>query len=110
MDINVTSIVTAYEAGTSMREIAAAHHISKQLVRRILIDAGAYANTTTVYALSRLDAGASLDEIAAELGITRNAVISNLPHTKGVYGQSNPTANAARIRAFRARKKEEKIP
>jgi hypothetical protein len=106
-DINIPALVSAYEAGTSMRELAASHHISLQRVRRILIDAGAYANDKTVYAQRRLDENATLDEIAAELGITRNALLSNLPHTKGIYGSTTPTANATRIRAFRARKKED---
>lgn len=106
-DINTAAIVSAYEAGTSMTEIARAHNISRQTVRRILIDAGAYANSTTVYALSRLDAGAGLDEIAAELNISRNALISNLPHSKGVYRKANPSRIARNLRAMRQRRKEE---
>lgn len=105
-DINTAAIVSAYEAGTSMTEISRAHRISRQTVRRILIDAGAYSNTTTVYAQSRLDAGAGLDEIASELGISRKALIQNLPHTRGLYGQSTATDNAKAIRAMRARRKE----
>ena len=105
-DINIPSLVSAYEAGTSMRELALAHRISPQRVRRILIDAGAYTNTTTDYAQRRLAEHASLDEIAAELHISKNALLSNLPHTKGLYGGSNPSRNARRIRAMRARRKE----
>lgn len=105
-DINTSAIVSAYEAGTSMTEISRAHHISRQTVRRILIDAGAYSNTTTVYAQRRLDENADLDTIAAELGITRGALIQNLPHSRGLYGQDTATKNAIAIRAMRARRKE----
>lgn len=105
-DINIPALVSAYEAGASMTEIARAHHISRQTVRRILIDAGAYTNTTTIYAKRRLDEGASLDEIASEIGISRNGVLASLPHTKGLYGLSDPSKNAKRIRAMRARRKE----
>lgn len=105
-DVNTNAIVTAYEAGTSMRELASAHHISLQRVRRILIDAGVYANSTTVYAQSRLAAGIGLDQIAEELGITRNALLSNLPHSKGLYGLSDATQNAKRIRAMRERRRK----
>lgn len=105
-DINTASIVSAYETGASMTEIARAHHISRQTVRRILIDAGAYANTKTVYAKRRLEDGADLDTIAAELRITRNALLQNLPHTRGLYGQDTATKNAKAIRAMRARRKE----
>ena len=105
-DINTAAIVSAYEAGTSMTEIARAHNISRQKVRRILIDTGAYASPTTVYAQRRLDDGADLDTIAAELEISRNALISSLPHTRGLYGQQTATQNAKTIRAMRARRKE----
>jgi predicted DNA-binding protein YlxM (UPF0122 family) len=105
-DTNTAAIVSAYEAGTSMTEIARAHRISRQTVRRILIDAGAYANTNTVYAKRRLDEGADLDTIAAELEISRNALIQSLPHTRGLYGQQTATKNAKTIRAMRARRKE----
>lgn len=107
-DINIPALVSAYEAGTSMTEIARAHRISRQTVRRILIDAGSYSSTTTVYAQRRLDEGADLDTIAAELGITRNALIQSLPHTRGLYGQSTASKNAKTIRAMRARRKENK--
>lgn len=107
MDINTVAIVSAYEAGTSMTEIAHAHHISRQTVRRILIDAGAYANTTTVYAQRRMDEGADLDQIAGELKISRNALLQNLPHTRGLYNQSAATKNAKTIRAMRARRRKE---
>lgn len=104
-NINVKSIVTAYEAGTSMRELASAHHTSLQRIRRILIDAGAYRTETTDYAERRLAEGASLDQIAQELSITKNAVIGHLPHSKGLYGLENPTRNAENIRAMRERKR-----
>lgn len=107
-DINTAAIVSAYEAGASMEDIANTHNISCQTVRRVLIDAGAYANTTTIYAQRRLEEGADLDTIASELGITRKALISNLPHTKGIYNLGEKASlNAKRIRACRKRKKEE---
>lgn len=36
----------------------------------------------------------------------RNALISSLPHTRGLYGQDTATKNAKTIRAMRARRKE----
>lgn len=105
MDVSTKSIVTAYEAGTSMRELASTHHTSLQRIRRILIDAGAYRSETTDYAERRLAEGASLDQIAQELSITRNALIGHLPHSKGLYGMENPSRNAIRIRAMLERKR-----
>ncbi len=104
-DVNVSSLISAYEAGTSMRVLASTYHISPYLVRRILFDAGVYANETTIYAKKRQNEGASLDEIAAELKVSRNAILSNLPHTKGRYGLSTPTQNAERIRRMREKRK-----
>ena len=107
-DINIPALISEYAAGASMRELAERHRISLQRVRRILIDNGAYSNATTIHAQKRLEDGASLAQIAEELNISKNALIGNLPHTKGVYGQSNASANAKRIRALRQRKQEEK--
>lgn len=104
MQIDTKKIVDDYCAGVSMKELGKAYRLSPQTIRRILIDAGAYANETTDYAMSRLEDGASLDQIASELGVTKNAVISNLPHSKGLYGLDDASANAKRIRACRQRK------
>lgn len=107
-DINIHALISEYAAGASMRELAERHSISLQRVRRILIDNGSYANETTIHAMKRLEDGASLEQIAEELNISKNALIGNLPHTKGVYGQSNASENAKRIRAFRNRKRRYK--
>lgn len=66
-----------FEAGTSMRDIAYTNKTTHQRIRRILLDDGAYETIETIYAKKQLEEGADLNTIAAELGMSRNEVISN---------------------------------
>lgn len=96
-------------SGQSIREIASAANVSRQVVRRVLIEAGLFESEISNQ-ISRLAAdGKSPDEIANMLEISRSAVNSYLPYSKGRYKTDAPTENALRIRKTRERKTDKEV-
>lgn len=106
MDALMTSILRLHEQGLSLKAIARQLKVSEQKVRKILITAGAWSSPTSRKVAELQAAGKSLDEIAAALGITRNAVLSYTPYDRGMQNAEYPSLNALRIRDSRAKKKE----
>ncbi len=98
-------IVARYQATESLRETAYAAKLSRQKVRRILITAGVWSSSRTDDIHRLMGEGKSTREIASELDMTENAVISYLPYTKGIYGADEPTENALAIRRWREKHK-----
>lgn len=105
MDALMTSVLRLHEQGLSIKTIARQLKVSEQKVRKILITAGAWSSPTSRKVAELQAAGKSLDEIAAALGITRNAVLSYTPYDRGMQNAEYPSLNALRIRASRAKKK-----
>ena len=105
MDALMTSVLRLHEQGLSIKTIARQLKVSEQKVRKILITAGAWSSPTSRKVADLQAAGKSLDEIAAALGITRNAVLSYTPYDRGMQNAEYPSLNALRIRASRAKKK-----
>lgn len=105
MDALMTSVLRLHEQGLSIKAIARQLKVSEQKVRKILITAGAWSSPTSRKVAELQAAGKSLDEIAAALGITRNAVLSYTPYDRGMQNAEYPSLNALRIRASRAKKK-----
>lgn len=105
MDALMTSVLRLHEQGLSIKTIALQLKVSEQKVRKILITAGAWSSPTSRKVAELQAAGKSLDEIAAALGITRNAVLSYTPYDRGMQNAEYPSLNALRIRASRAKKK-----
>lgn len=105
MDALMTSVLRLHEQGLSLKAIARQLKVSEQKVRKILITAGAWSSPTSRKVADLQAAGKSLDEIAAALGITRNAVLSYTPYDRGMQNAEYPSLNALRIRASRAKKK-----
>ena len=105
MDALMTSVLRLHEQGLSIKTIALQIKVSEQKVRKILITAGAWSSPTSRKVAELQAAGKSLDEIAAALGITRNAVLSYTPYDRGMQNAEYPSLNALRIRASRAKKK-----
>lgn len=105
MDALITSVLRLHEQGLSIKTIARQLKVSEQKVRKILITAGAWSSPTSRKVADLQAAGKSLDEIAAALGITRNAVLSYTPYDRGMQNAEYPSLNALRIRASRAKKK-----
>ena len=105
MDALMTSVLRLHEQGLILKAIARQLKVSEQKVRKILITAGAWSSPTSRKVADLQAAGKSLDEIAAALGITRNAVLSYTPYDRGMQNAEYPSLNALRIRASRAKKK-----
>lgn len=105
MDALMTSVLRLHEQGLSIKTIARQLKVSEQKVRKILITAGAWSSPISRKVAELQAAGKSLDEIAAALGITRNAVLSYTPYDRGMQNAEYPSLNALRIRASRAKKK-----
>lgn len=95
------SVADLFRHGASQREIAAQYGVSAQKVRKLLITAGLI-ETREAQLLAE---GLTPAEIGERLRKSPSGVSANLPYTKGEYGTVDPTVNALRIRASRARKK-----
>ena len=107
MDALFTSVLRLHEQGLSIKKIARQLQISEQKTRKILITAGAWSSPLSNQIQTMRKDGKSVDQIAATLCITRNAVLSYMPYDRGMKNAEYPTINALRIRASRAKKMEE---
>ena len=97
-------VIALYHKGDSLKNIARTAKISEWKARKILANAGLSTGKTGIAVADLHRQGKDVDEIAARLGISRNAVISYLPYSKGMQHAENPSKNALAIRACRARK------
>lgn len=106
--MDVTEIVSKYVSGGSLKGIAAQAGVCYSVIRRILITEGVELRdcpqADTIHAM--LANGVSVQEISVALGINRKTVESYMPYTKCSYSIGDKSANALRIRACRAHKKE----
>lgn len=91
----------------SIKETARILQISEQVVRRYLINAGAYTSPQIASILSLHEEGKTVPEICSLLNISRSAVQSVLPYTKGTY-KAPPSENALKIRQTRAKQRSPK--
>lgn len=105
MDALFTSVVRLNEQGLSLKKISKQLNISEQKARKILITAGAWSSPLADSIAAMTKSGKGVDEIAAALGLGRNAVLSYMPYDRGMKGAEYPTINAIRIRECRNRKK-----
>lgn len=97
-------IVQAYNTEGSIKKVAALFRISEQKVRKVLIDAGEYESDMSVQVKDLYKQGFSVEGIADKLGVSKSAVSSYLPYSKGLYLGENPSSNAIKIRKCRAKK------
>lgn len=88
----------------SLREIAQKLDISVQKVRKILITEGLYTSPEIQRIQALIDSGMSVEEVADQLGLTRNAVSAALPYRTGPYYSSAPSPNALAIRRWKENK------
>lgn len=107
MDALFTSVLRLHEQGLSIKQIARQLQISEQKARKILITAGAWSSPLSDQIQTMRKGGKTVEQIAAALGITRNAVLSYTPYDRGMKNAEYPTINALRVRASRAKKREE---
>ena len=97
-------IIEYYISCESMDDTAKTFGLSHQKVRKILITAGVYSSPETNMAISLLEKGLKVEEIAKRMGVTKKTVSSYLPYSKCMYNMDNPTENALRIRKCRDKK------
>lgn len=105
MDKLVETVIRTYEGTQSLKQTARECQVSEQKARKILISAGAWSSPASDEVKRLRNSGKSIDEIAAALGITRNAVLGYMPYERGMKMAEHPTENAMRIRECRAKKK-----
>lgn len=98
-------VIKKYLALNSIRATAIETGISTDAVRRIVVEAGVYTNSTASAILSGIENGKTTHEIAAELKISDRTVIHYLPYSKGPYCIGEKTPNALRAAAWRERKR-----
>lgn len=104
MDTLTTSVLRLYEQEQSIKAVAARLKISEQKVRKILITAGAWSSPLSDKINQLVKEGKSIDAIAEQLSLTRNAVLSYMPYDRGMQNAEYPSINAMRIRKCRAKK------
>ncbi len=108
MDTLVKSVIALHGQGLSLKQTAARMNCSPEKVKKILITAGLYKSPRSEE-IARLAAeGLTEDQIADKLGISKKAVNTYTPYTRGMQNADYPTINALRIRKCRAKKKEKK--
>lgn len=97
-------IIMLYRGTVSIKAVSRVVGISHQTVRRVLVEAGEYKSARSEEIGRLLDSGLSHKQIADQLGIGLNAVISYAPYTKGSYLMGDKTVNARRIAKTREKK------
>lgn len=104
--MDTQDIISYYNECESLRKVSQKYGISYKSVTKILVSNGVYPEGRASDIHNLLLSGLTVDEIAAKLKISKRAVESYLPYSKGSYLTDNKTINALHIRAYRARKSE----
>lgn len=104
MSVEKEQILDLYRVHQSINKTAQILGISQATVRRVLVEGNLYQNRTSRYVLRLYRAGFSISEIQDIMQVSRNAVISYLPYTRGYRLTAHKSANAIRIARTRARK------
>lgn len=97
-------IINFYDQCQSIAETGRHFGVSDHKIRRVLISAGVYMTAQSREILKLYEEGLSPEEIGERLKLSRSAVFSNLPYSKGQYNSDTPTENAIRIRKCRGGK------
>ncbi len=95
-------IVNTYLDSGSVKATCEKSGASEVTVRRVLITEGLWSSKTSKRIASLMDRGMSIEEVAAELSVTKNAVEAYLPYSRGKYGMSG-TENAQNSKKYRDR-------
>ena len=98
-------ILEHYRQTQSLTKTAKELKISEQVVRRTLITAGLYSSEQSEHIQRLYTAGMPIKDIAELLRLSRSAVWSYLPYSRGPRKDWGTTANAMRIRKCREKKK-----
>ena len=106
MSVEKEQILDLYRVHQSINKTAQILGISQATVR-VLVEGNLYQNRTSRYVLRLYRAGFSISEIQDIMQVSRNAVISYLPYTRGYRLTAHKSANAIRIARTRARKQNQ---
>lgn len=98
---SMDDVLKTYNATGSIKETAKIYEISEQKVRKILITKGVYSTPLSDKINKLRDQGLTPTEISKKLNISRAAVNSYMPYSKGQYKSDSPSENALRIRKSR---------
>ncbi len=80
------NVVADYSRTQSVRKSAKNCNTSDVTAQRILITAGLWSSKSSRQAAELLEAGMTPDQIAKELCLTRDAVYTYMPYSRGMYG------------------------
>ena len=100
-------ILAAYSRHGSIKGVHKATGYSEGLIRKTLVTAGLYTSPRAEEVQALAAQGLREADIAEQLGISKGIINTYLPYSKGTYLNEEKTENAQRIRACRARKKEQ---
>lgn len=99
-------IIGIYRKTDSIHETSRRTGVSTSTVRRVLVEAGAYTNSSAAKVTELAAQGKSAAEIAVELNLSKKYVQAYMPYTKGAYSIGEKSTNAQRIARHRANKPE----
>lgn len=104
MDVTYMAVLRLAEQGQSLKSISRSLGISECKVRKILVTLGSYDSDRYRQIVQLLHDGKTQEEICDILKLSKAAVNSYIPYSRGMQNAEYPTINALRIRACRARK------
>lgn len=82
---SMEDVLNTYKKTDSIKETSKIHEISEQKVRKILITKGVYSTPLSDKINTLRDQGLTPTEISKKLNISRAAVNSYMPYSKGQY-------------------------
>lgn len=100
-------VLLIYEKNKSIRRTAAETGLSQPTVKKILVNESLFTTKRSEEIRELYKHGLNVREIMEETGLSRSAVHSYLPYTKGLYNSDNPTQNALNVRRCRSKKKQD---
>lgn len=101
------NIIAAYREHPTLYTVAKKCNCTRDVARRVLLDAGLISSPHAEEVRTLLSAGLPPAEIAERLGCTVSTVYHYAPYIRGCHADYVPTANALRIRKHRIRKQNQ---
>lgn len=100
-------IIAAYRDHPTIYTAAKRCGCSRSVARRVLLDAGLISSARADEVRTLRSAGLSASEIAERLHCSPRTIANYTPYQRGCHADYIPTANALRIRKYRARKRNQ---
>lgn len=97
-----SDVINCYRATGSVKAVARECQVSEYKARKILAAHSELDSDTARTIRALFEAGNTIDDIAAQLGVSRNYVMSFTPYTRPVYKDA-PSPMALRIRKCRSK-------